>query len=70
MLSCNNIKSIRIKHGEFDQLDQLDLSFNNLHPNDVSHLGVLRNLRSLKLTGNNLTYLPDSLSKQFVAHQE
>lgn len=69
-LGCNCIKSIRLKHGEFDNLESLDLSFNSLVPNDVAHLGILKNLRVLKLTGNNLTYLPDTFSKQFVYTQE
>lgn len=69
-LNCNGIKSIRLKHGEFDCLENLDLSFNSLVPTDISHLGILKNLKVLKLTGNNLTYLPDTFSKQYVYTHE
>ena len=66
LLACNNIKTIRLKHEEFVALDTLDLSYNHLNPNDVAHLGVLRGLRVLKLTGNNLGYLPDTFTKLYV----
>ncbi|CAF0977868.1 unnamed protein product [Brachionus calyciflorus] len=65
-LACNNIKTIRVKHEDFIHLFSLDLSFNNLTPIDVAHLGILKNLKTLKLTGNNLTFLPDTFSKLYV----
>lgn len=69
-IACNNIKSLRVKHEDFVNLDSLDLSFNNLTPIDVVHLGILKNLKSLKLTGNNLTFLPDTFSKLYVFTKE
>jgi Leucine-rich repeat (LRR) protein len=69
-LACNNIKSIRLKHDEFNTLESLDLSFNNLTPSDVVHLGVLNSLKFLKLTGNNLNFLPDTFSKLYVYTKE
>jgi Leucine-rich repeat (LRR) protein len=69
-LACNNIKSIRLKHDDFVALESLDLSFNNLTPIDIVHLGVLKNLKFLKLTGNNLTFLPDTFSKLYVYTKE
>lgn len=90
-LACNNIKTIRLKHEDFFNLEviisisskfklivlkivffikSLDLSFNNLTPIDVAHLGILRNLKFLKLTGNNLEFLPDTFSKLYVHTKE
>ena len=69
-LAFNNIRTIRLNHGEFATLDELDLSFNNLSPNDVAHLGILRNLKCLRLTGNNLDFLPDTFSKLYVHSKE
>lgn len=69
-LACNNIKTIRVKHEDFLNLLSLDLSFNNLTPIDVAHLGILKNLKCLKLTGNNLTFLPDTFSKLYVFTKE
>lgn len=66
LLACNNIKTIRLSHEEFICLESLDLSYNSLNPNDVAHLGVLNNLKKLKLTGNNLKYLPDTFAKLYV----
>lgn len=70
LLACNNIKTIRLKHEEFNSLESLDLSYNNMNPNDISHLGVLKNLKMLKLTGNNLTYLPDTFTKLYVKSKD
>ena len=69
-LACNNIKTIRVKHEEFLNLSSLDLSFNNLTPIDIAHLGILKSLKTLKLTGNNLTFLPDTFSKLYVYTKE
>jgi hypothetical protein len=65
-LACNNIRSLRVKHEEFISLESLDLSYNSLFPNDIAHLGILPKLKSLKLTGNNLKFLPDTFSKLYV----
>ncbi len=70
LLACNNIKTIRLAHEEFISLESLDLSYNSLNPNDVAHLGVLNNLKILKLTGNNLKYLPDAFTKLYVKSTE
>lgn len=69
-LSCNNIKTIHLKHEDFINLESLDLSFNHLNANDIAHLGVLQNIKVLKLSGNNLTYLPDTFSKSYVSTNE
>lgn len=65
-LACNNIKTIRLRHEDFICLETLDLSFNNLTPIDIAHLGILKSLKYLKLTGNNLEFLPDTFSKLYV----
>ena len=46
------------------------MSYNQLNANDVSHLGVLKNIKILKLSGNDLSYLPDTFSKAYVSTNE
>ncbi len=70
LLACNSIKTIRLKHEEFTSLESLDLSYNQLNPVDVAHLGVLAGLRVLKLTGNSLAYLPDTFTKLYVKSKD
>lgn len=55
------LKSIRINLNDFEYLQILDLSYNNLTPEDVGALSILPKLRALYLTGNALTHLPINL---------
>lgn len=41
----------------------LDLSYNNLSPNDVLAVGIIPKLRVLHLTGNGFTTLPTEMSR-------
>ncbi|XP_063288031.1 X-ray radiation resistance-associated protein 1 [Pelobates fuscus] len=61
-ISLNEINRIHIKQEHFPNLEVLDLSYNNLSPDDISQLGVLPQLRVLHLTGNRLTHLPPDMS--------
>ena len=55
------LKGIRINLNDFEYLQILDLSYNNLTPEDVGALSILPKLRALYLTGNALTHLPLNL---------
>ena len=44
----------------------LDLSYNNLTPQDILPLGLMPKLRVLHLTGNGLHQLPPELSRPHV----
>lgn len=48
-------------------LQLLDLSYNNLSPDDFLPLGLLQNLRILQLTGNNLKSIPQDLARPHAA---
>ncbi|CAH2225776.1 E3 ubiquitin- ligase RNF169 [Pelobates cultripes] len=61
-ISLNEINRIHIKQEHFPNLEVLDLSYNNLSPDDISQLSVLPQLRVLHLTGNRLTHLPPDMS--------
>ncbi|XP_054581611.1 X-ray radiation resistance-associated protein 1 [Eptesicus fuscus] len=61
-LAFNGIKTIYVKHGDFNFLEFLDLSFNSLNPEAICDLGILPRLRVLLLTGNGLTFLPMNLA--------
>lgn len=65
-LACNNIRTINLKPDTYSTLESLNLSYNDLHPNDIAHLGLLKNLKKLVLTGNNLRYIPETFSSSFV----
>ncbi|XP_014377496.2 X-ray radiation resistance-associated protein 1 [Alligator sinensis] len=60
-LSLNGLRHLKIQAGEFLTLELLDLSYNNLSPEDVRALGVLSQLRVLHLTANGLQSLPPDL---------
>ncbi|XP_023592333.1 X-ray radiation resistance-associated protein 1 isoform X2 [Trichechus manatus latirostris] len=61
-LAFNGIKTVYVKHGDFQCLEFLDLSFNSLTAEAICDLGILPHLRVLLLTGNGLTSLPPNLA--------
>ncbi|XP_075775708.1 X-ray radiation resistance-associated protein 1 isoform X2 [Pelodiscus sinensis] len=61
-LSLNGLRNIKISAGDFLHLEILDLSYNNLSPEDVRTLGVLSQLKVLHLTANGLRSLPSDLA--------
>nr|XP_060623143.1 X-ray radiation resistance-associated protein 1 [Anolis sagrei ordinatus] len=61
-LSLNGLRNLKINAGDFPHLEVLDLSYNNLSPEDVRVLGVLSHLKVLHLTANGLTALPLDLA--------
>ncbi|EMP27771.1 X-ray radiation resistance-associated protein 1 [Chelonia mydas] len=60
-LSLNGLRNLKISAGDFLHLEILDLSYNNLSPEDVRTLGVLSQLKVLHLTANGLRSLPSDL---------
>uniref|UniRef100_A0A674I2N4 X-ray radiation resistance associated 1 n=1 Tax=Terrapene triunguis TaxID=2587831 RepID=A0A674I2N4_9SAUR len=61
-LSLNGLRNLKISAGDFLHLEILDLSYNNLSPEDVRTLGVLSQLKVLHLTANGLRSLPSDLA--------
>ncbi|XP_032637046.1 X-ray radiation resistance-associated protein 1 [Chelonoidis abingdonii] len=61
-LSLNGLRNLKISAGDFLHLEILDLSYNNLSPEDVRTLGVLSQLKVLHLTANGLRSLPSDLT--------
>ncbi|XP_068122719.1 X-ray radiation resistance-associated protein 1 isoform X2 [Hyperolius riggenbachi] len=61
-LSMNGIRRIKLQPGDLPHLEVLDLSYNSVSPNDLTHMGLLPRLRVLHLTANGLTHLPPDLS--------
>ncbi|XP_010021954.1 PREDICTED: X-ray radiation resistance-associated protein 1, partial [Nestor notabilis] len=57
-LSLNGLRNLKITAGEFLHLEDLDLSYNNLSPQDIRTLGDLSQLKVLRLTANGLRSLP------------
>ncbi|XP_019467713.1 X-ray radiation resistance-associated protein 1 isoform X2 [Meleagris gallopavo] len=61
-LSLNRLRNLKITAGEFKHLEDLDLSYNNLSPEDIWMLGDLSQLKVLRLTANRLRSLPADLA--------
>nr|XP_016852922.1 PREDICTED: X-ray radiation resistance-associated protein 1 isoform X2 [Anolis carolinensis] len=61
-LSLNGLRNLKVNAGDFPHLEVLDLSYNNLSPEDVQALGVLSHLKVLHLTANGLSALPLDLA--------
>ncbi|NXT51739.1 XRRA1 protein, partial [Pluvianellus socialis] len=61
-LSLNGLRNLKITAGDFLHLEDLDLSYNNLSPQDIWTLGDLSQLKVLRLTANGLQSLPPDLA--------
>ncbi|NXD11254.1 XRRA1 protein, partial [Nothocercus nigrocapillus] len=61
-LSLNGLRNLKITAGDFLRLEDLDLSYNNLSPEDIWTLGELSQLKVLRLTANGLRSLPPDLA--------
>ncbi|XP_075598765.1 X-ray radiation resistance-associated protein 1 isoform X1 [Balearica regulorum gibbericeps] len=61
-LSLNGLRNLKITAGDFLHLEDLDLSYNNLSPQDIWTLGDLSQLKVLHLTANGLRSLPPDLA--------
>ncbi|KAM6342067.1 X-ray radiation resistance-associated protein 1 [Podargus strigoides] len=59
-LSLNGLRNLKITAGDFLHLGKLDLSYNNLSPQDIGTLGDLSQLKVLRLMG--LWSLPPDLA--------
>ncbi|XP_077089146.1 X-ray radiation resistance-associated protein 1 isoform X3 [Siphateles boraxobius] len=57
-LSLNSLHNFEIHAEEFQRLEVLDLSFNNISGESILNLGLLARLKVLHLTGNQLQMLP------------
>ncbi|KAM6099591.1 X-ray radiation resistance-associated protein 1 [Theristicus caerulescens] len=61
-LSLNGLRNLKITAGDFLRLEDLDLSYNNLSPQDIWTLGDLSQLKVLRLTANGFQSLPPDLA--------
>ncbi|KAL8191331.1 UNVERIFIED_CONTAM: hypothetical protein K2H54_072236 [Gekko kuhli] len=61
-LSLNGLRNLKVNAEDFPHLEILDLSYNNLSPEDIRALGVLPHLKALHLTANGLSSLPLDLA--------
>jgi Leucine-rich repeat (LRR) protein len=51
---------------DYETLEELNLSYNNLTMHDIETLGMLPSLRILYASGNDLVGLPRRLTKPYV----
>ncbi len=51
---------------DYETLEELNLSYNNLTMHDIETLGMLPSLRILHASGNDLVGLPRRLTKPYV----
>ncbi|UJR37722.1 hypothetical protein I4U23_030417 [Adineta vaga] len=65
-LSFNQIKNIKLNVNDYETLEDLNLSFNNLTMHDFETLGMLPSLRILHATGNDLVGLPRRLTRPYI----
>lgn len=65
-LPLNNISdSIKVQPDMFECLMTLDLSYNRLSGDDILALGLLKSLRTLHLTGNEIRKLPVEMTRTY-----
>lgn len=64
-LSLNGIVDVFLECGHFQQLQCLNLSYNNLSSSAMLSLGMIPALKELYLTGNNLVALPMEMSMPY-----
>ncbi|XP_071949456.1 X-ray radiation resistance-associated protein 1-like isoform X2 [Antedon mediterranea] len=62
-LPLNAIRNVKIQLEDFPFLEVLDVSYNNLSPDDVLKIGVLPKLKVLYLTGNQIRSLPGEMAR-------
>ena len=65
-LSFNQIKNIKVNLNDYETLEELNLSYNNLTMHDIETVGMLPSLRVLHASGNDLVGLPRRLTKPYV----
>ncbi|XP_059163984.1 X-ray radiation resistance-associated protein 1-like isoform X2 [Physella acuta] len=68
-LPLNGLRSLKISHTDFSNLEMLDLSYNNLSQDDLLNLGLLVKLKVLHLTGNNFSGLPQDLAMPYLSRE-
>lgn len=61
-LQYNQISGIQLPEGAFPKLQVLNLSFNRIPPSHLTELRVIKELRILDLSSNDLCTLPEDLS--------
>ncbi|BFZ00960.1 hypothetical protein BsWGS_03999 [Bradybaena similaris] len=66
----NGLRSLKISHTDFSNLEVLDISYNNLSQDDLLTLGLVARLRVLHLTGNNLSNLPPDLAMPYLSREK
>uniref|UniRef100_UPI00398F0222 X-ray radiation resistance-associated protein 1 isoform X1 n=2 Tax=Pristiophorus japonicus TaxID=55135 RepID=UPI00398F0222 len=64
-LTVNGVQNLCLTTRDFPHLEVLNLSYNNLTHQDILELGILPQLKTLHLTGNDLDSLPPDLTVPF-----